>query len=141
MSVVAGDLPGPPQLALPKNFPDKDVIFMKVQHELTRAREDVRGGDIRACYEGLPANDPASLCGRTIPNSARTARPSRDLFQSGWETGNAIIQNRRSKQDRPQAASVSQGPIDTPTLIARTRFKVPTVGLDSNVEELVEWCR
>ena len=73
---------------------------MKVQHELTRAREDVRGEDIRACYEGLPASDPAGLCGRTIPNSARTVRPSRDLSQSGWGTGDAIIQNRRSKQDK-----------------------------------------
>ena len=41
-------LPGPPQIALPKDPPDKGVIFMKVQRELTRAREDVRGDDTRA---------------------------------------------------------------------------------------------
>ena len=88
---VAEDLPGPPQLAPPKNFPDKDVIFMKVQHELTRAREDVRSEDIRACYEGLPASDPTGLCGRTIPNSARTVRPSRDLSHPSLVGGQGTL--------------------------------------------------
>ena len=40
------------------------VIFMKVQREVTKARENARGEDIRAAYARLSAKDPASLAYR-----------------------------------------------------------------------------
>ena len=40
---------------------DKDVIFTKLQRELTRAREDARGEAIQADYARLPVTDPARM--------------------------------------------------------------------------------
>ena len=37
LSVPARDLPGPPQTPLSRDAQDKDVIFAKLQRELTRA--------------------------------------------------------------------------------------------------------
>ena len=61
LSVAAEDLPGPPRTGLPRGSPDQDVVFAKLQRELTREREAVRGEAVAARYARLPQDDPARL--------------------------------------------------------------------------------
>lgn len=74
-SVPAWDLPGPSESTLPRDCPDKDVIFMKVQREVTKARENARDEDIRAAYARLSAKDPAS--GYTVGQAHRHMESAR----------------------------------------------------------------
>ena len=84
LSVAAEDLPGPPRTGLPRGSPDQDVVFAKLQRELTREREEVRGEAVAARYALLPQDDPARVAYKargsttaliTLPNKLNCRSP------------------------------------------------------------------
>ena len=84
LSVAAADLPGPPRTGLPRGSPDQDVVFAKLQRELTREREAVRGEAVAARYALLPQDDPARMAYKargsttaliTLPNKLNCRSP------------------------------------------------------------------
>ena len=84
LSVTAADLPGPPRTGLPKGSPDQDVVFAKLQRELTREREEARSEAVAARYARLPQDDPARLAYKargpttaliTLPNKLNCRSP------------------------------------------------------------------
>jgi hypothetical protein len=92
LSVDAEDLPGPPAEGLPRDAPDQDVIFTKLQRELTHAREDVREEALRALFALVPDGDPARMAfkGRG-PTTALITLPNKDNARSPREvTGDFV---------------------------------------------------
>ena len=91
MSVDAEDLPGPPETGLPVGSPDSDVIFTKLQREVTRARENFRHEDLGKRFALLPRADPGRVAFKAnAPSVSFISLPSADLGFSPRELTTAL---------------------------------------------------
>jgi hypothetical protein len=86
LSVPAADLPGTLVHAPPPDDRDGDVVFMRVQREVTRVREDLKFEALGARFALLPHNDPGRMAFKARPPSvALISLPSASLSLSPRE--------------------------------------------------------